>query len=71
MFRHDAGYTVVPCNRYGLENHVGAKLIATKYWKKNEEIDQLIGVIGNLTVEEERELLIPGVNDFSVLESQR
>ena len=71
MFRYDAGYTVVPCCRYGHENNVGAKLVATKYWKKNAVMDQLIGVIGNLTIEEEQELLIPGVNDFSVLESQR
>lgn len=71
MFRYDAGYTIVPCCRYGHEQNVGAKLIGTKYWKKDDVIDQLIGVIGNLTHEEEEELLIPGINDFSVLMSQR
>lgn len=71
MFRHDSGYTIVPCRRYGHEHNVGAKLIATRYWKKNDVIDQLIGVIGDLKLEEEQELLIPGVNDFSVLISER
>ena len=71
MFRYDAGYTVTPCHRYGSEKHVGAKLISTKYWKKGDVMEQLIGVIGDLTEEEEATLLVPGVNDFSVLHSTR
>uniref|UniRef100_A0A7E4W1V1 [histone H4]-N-methyl-L-lysine(20) N-methyltransferase n=1 Tax=Panagrellus redivivus TaxID=6233 RepID=A0A7E4W1V1_PANRE len=71
MFRHDAGYTIVPCSRYGHEGNVGGKLISTKYWKKGEQMTLLIGVIGNMTLEEEAELLVVGENDFSVLMSQR
>uniref|UniRef100_A0A914QFG8 [histone H4]-N-methyl-L-lysine(20) N-methyltransferase n=1 Tax=Panagrolaimus davidi TaxID=227884 RepID=A0A914QFG8_9BILA len=71
MFRYDAGYTVSDCSRYAHEGNVGAKLISTKYWKKDDVIEMLVGVIGNLEEEEERELLVPGVNDFSVLMSQR
>ena len=71
MFRYDAGYTVAPCHRYGHEKHVGAKLISTKYWKRGDMMEQLLSVIGDLPAEEETELLVPGVNDFSVLQSTR
>uniref|UniRef100_A0AC34R7J6 SET domain-containing protein n=1 Tax=Panagrolaimus sp. JU765 TaxID=591449 RepID=A0AC34R7J6_9BILA len=48
-----------------------SKINSNQILEKNDVTTQLIGVIGNLTHEEEEELLIPGVNDFSVLISQR
>jgi histone-lysine N-methyltransferase SUV420H len=71
MFRHDSGYTISNCSRYGHEEYVGAKLISTKYWRKGDVIEMLIGVTANLTDDEEKELIVSNKNDFSVLMSQR
>lgn len=46
-------------------------MIATRDWHKGEIIESLFGVIGELTNDEEHELLKKDVNDFSVMYSTR
>lgn len=46
-------------------------LIASRNWFKGEIIESLFGVIGELSHEEEQELLRKDVNDFSVMYSTR
>uniref|UniRef100_A0A9J2P8M8 [histone H4]-N-methyl-L-lysine(20) N-methyltransferase n=1 Tax=Ascaris lumbricoides TaxID=6252 RepID=A0A9J2P8M8_ASCLU len=71
IFNAKAGFTIQRCTRYKAERRHGAMLVVTKPWRKGEVIESLVGVIGDLSAEEEVELLKKDVNDFSVMYSTR
>lgn len=70
IFNRNAGYQVVTCNRYSGEER-GAKVVATCEWSKGDKLPFLCGCIAEMTEEEEKKLLRPGENDFSIMFSCR
>jgi len=71
IFDPRSGYEIQECRRYSRDLSVGAKVISTKFWKKHEVIENLPGVIARLTEKDEQTLIVPDINDFSVMVSQR
>lgn len=71
VFDREAGFEIKPCFRYSHEGKCGAKVVATHAWSKNDKIQYLVGCIGQMSETEEKEILKPGQNDFSVMYSTR
>lgn len=69
IFDSKSGFEIAHCPRYSQEHFLGAKLCTTRNWYKNEKVEFLVGCIGELSEEEEQNMLKPGVNDFSVMYS--
>ncbi|XP_064400634.1 histone-lysine N-methyltransferase KMT5B-like isoform X2 [Halichondria panicea] len=70
MYDFDAGFKIASCSRYSSES-CGAKVVVTKEWSSGELLTKLCGCIAEMTREEEKNFLVPGQNDFSVMFSTR
>ncbi|OQR71422.1 histone-lysine N-methyltransferase SUV420H1-like [Tropilaelaps mercedesae] len=71
LFDKESGFEILACDRYSMEGHMGARLCATRRWQKNDKIPALVGCIAELSALEERQMLVAGRNDFSVMYSTR
>ena len=74
VFKVDSGIEIVDCDRYSNDTdkyEIGAKIVATRRWHRGEVVNSLQGVVANEKTQEDRNVIIPGVNDFSVTISTR
>lgn len=71
VYNEDSGFTLLPCDRYTTENKQGGKLVATRHWRKGTVISGLVGVIAEMSLAEEKEILKKDVNDFSVMHNTK
>lgn len=71
MFDQLAGFEIKICLRYSMEGELGGKLCSTTEWIKGQKISMLVGCIAEMSPQEEADILMPGVNDFSVMFSCR
>ena len=74
VFKVDSGIEIVDCDRYSNDTdkyEIGAKIVATRRWNRGEVVHALHGVIASEKNEDDKNVIIPGVNDFSVTISTR
>ena len=65
----DGGFKLDPENRYSMEEHKGAKVSSTKGWGRGEDI--LVATTFDITKDQERELVLRGVDTSCMLKSSR
>jgi [histone H4]-N-methyl-L-lysine20 N-methyltransferase len=71
LLNPDSGITIRECNRYSSEKQKGGMIVATRKWYQGEKITMLVGCIAEMNKNEEKSILKPGLNDFSVMYSTR
>uniref|UniRef100_A0A0N5BHE3 [histone H4]-N-methyl-L-lysine(20) N-methyltransferase n=1 Tax=Strongyloides papillosus TaxID=174720 RepID=A0A0N5BHE3_STREA len=71
LFQPISGISIQKCFKYSKEKFLGAKLVATRKFKANEQINMLYGVVKPLTEEQLKKDIKSGVNDFSIMISDR
>ena len=47
----ESGFILARCDRYSMEGHLGAKVLATKGWSKGEKIHGLVGGSRDITAD--------------------
>ncbi|EDV21936.1 uncharacterized protein TRIADDRAFT_29474 [Trichoplax adhaerens] len=70
VFSPNSGFSILPVRRYSAEK-LEAKISVTTEWLKSSKIHDLCGCIAEMTEDEEKRLLLPGENDFSIMFSTR
>ena len=60
-------FAILPCNRYTRDGQRGAKVVASRVFRRGEVVEGLVGTTAQLT-EEQSGSLIKGKNDFSLIE---
>jgi histone-lysine N-methyltransferase SUV420H len=71
LYDRNAGVAIQPCYRYRAEKRLGACIVSTRAFARNEHINMLVGCIAELDAATERALLKKDANDFSVMYSTR
>ncbi|CEF62291.1 SET domain and Histone-lysine N-methyltransferase, Suvar4-20 family-containing protein [Strongyloides ratti] len=71
LFQPASGISIQKCFKYSKEKFLGAKLVATRKFKSNEQINMLYGVVKPLTKEQINKVIKSGINDFSIMISDR
>jgi len=68
MWDPSSGYSIKPCFRYSQDGQdgVGGTLVATCPYHRGEQIKELKGCIAVMTAEQQRNILVEGINDYSV-----
>ncbi|OAF69420.1 hypothetical protein A3Q56_02798 [Intoshia linei] len=74
VFHPNTSFKIESCKNYTSDNQSishHCKITSIKKIKKDQIVNCLVGIIVKLSAQEESELLMPGINDFSVMYSCR
>ena len=67
----ESGFLLDKCERYSMEGHLGAKVLATKGCSKGKKIDGLVGSTRDITEDLEAQLIQRMVSTNCIIKSER
>ena len=66
-FLPEAGFAIVFCGRFLSDRHHGAKVLATRQWKKGQLVHCLVGFAAEVSPAEQQTLIQQGPSELAAI----